>query len=80
MFLKNFFILLSILILTKIGICAWRIYKGRDKLSLKYYLGIYKGRDKLSLKYYLGIIEWEKEFLKIAAVALLALILTLFTS
>ena len=65
MFLKNFFILLSILILTKIGICAWRIYKGRDKLSLKYYL---------------GIIEWDKEFLKIAFLALLALLLTLARS
>lgn len=62
MFLKNFFILLSILVLLKIGICAWRIYKGRDKLSLKYYL---------------GIIEWDKEFLKIAFLAFLALIITI---
>lgn len=61
MFLKNFLILFSILILTKIGICAYRIYIGRNKLSLKYYL---------------GIIEWEKEFLKIAFLVFLAYLLT----
>ena len=57
MFWRNFLILLSLLIAVKILLCAWRIHRGRDKLSLEYYL---------------SIIEWEKEFLKIAFLALLA--------
>jgi len=57
MFLRNFFILLAILVVSKISLCAWRIYIGKDRLSLEYYL---------------GIVEWKKEFLKIAVLAFLA--------
>lgn len=61
MFVKNCFVLLSIFVLIKIGLCSWRIRLGKDQLSLEYYL---------------GIIEWKKEFLKIAFLALLAIILS----
>jgi len=61
MFLRNFFILLAILVVSKISLCAWRIYIGKDRLSLRYYL---------------GIVEWEKEFLKIAFLALVSFLLT----
>ncbi len=63
MFLRNFLFLLSIFVLAKIGLCGWRIHLGKERLSLEYYL---------------EVIEWRKEFLKIAFLVLLAVILSFF--
>ena len=63
-FLKIFLFLLLILILAKIGLCAWRAYFGLEKPSIDYYL---------------SIIEWWKEFLKIAFLAFLAALITFFS-
>ena len=63
-FLKIFLLLLSVLILIKIGLCLWRIYTSVDEPSLSYYL---------------RIIDWWRESLKIAFLALLAALITFFS-